>query len=961
MGCTNVHIGTRWTFGNVGKISGALVLPPNSADLQQPLRPLLLTLAILVATAGVALSQTTVIRGTVLAQGSADPLSDALVASPDGAYSVRTDADGSFALANDGSVTVVRISLEDYLEKSVQVPAATPRGSDGDPVASVGTIFLTADDFDRIVVLDRNFNADEQQADENSIGASGTVASLLSASRDPFIQATAFNFNATRFRIRGYDNRYIEAFIDGAPVNDPEVDLPRFYIWSGLNDVTRNRFTTASLESNPFDPSSLGGVTNIDLRAGSQRTGSRVSVANSNRSWRHRVMATHNTGWLANDFAFSFSGSVRYAAEGYIEGTYQQAYAYYAAAEKRFGESRRLSLSILASPSLRGGTGSSVAEVYEITGDNFFNPNWGLQDGKVRNAREYRTNQPVISLGYEWAPSVRTNWTTNVVGIVGRNGQTRLERADAPNPIGTYYQYLPSYSLNEESRRRVTDAIRANPGQLQVQWDNLYAINRRQRDVIEDANGVAGLTVAGPRARYWIEEQRYDPRRVSVASRFRHALTEQWTFHGGLIAQASGVHNFQVLDDPLGASFVLNVNAFAERDLGSLERAQNDADHPNRLIFRGDKFGYDYDSRLLSVRPYAQVEYTGKAFDVFAALASTVEQQWREGHVRNGQFPDRSLGESERVNFTTGTARGGVTYKINGRNYLSARAMYATRAPDFRDVFVSPRTRNDVVPNLEEEQILSYEASYQYQAPGLRAKLTGYRTTFTDRMEQRRFFIETADNNTGFGTFITQGIDSEHLGLEAAVEYDLTPSLEATVAVAAGRYLYTNRPVANAYVDNSGEQLVTDQTIYQQGFYDAQTPQQAGSLSLRYEGRQFYTVTLTGSYTRYAFTDINPTRRTTDALRGLEPGSPRIAQITEQVELPAAVTMDLFASKSIKLDENFLFVTLGVNNLLNDRTIVTGSREQLRYDFERQDPSRFPDQFFYAFGTNYFLQATYQF
>ena len=915
----------------------------------------------LVIALGAVSAQTVTIRGTVLAQGSAEPLSGALVSAADGSYSARSGADGTFVVASDGTVAALTLTLDGFVARELPVPSVAVPAPGEEASVSLGTIFLASDGIDALTVLDRNFTQDDQQADDNQTGASATVASLLSASRDPFLQAAAFNFNATRFRIRGYDNRYTESFIDGAPVNDPEADLPRFYIWGGLNDVTRNRFATASLAENPFDPTALGGVTDIDLRAGSQRAGTRVSIANSNRTWRVRAMATHNSGWLPGGLAYSLSVSTSQADRGYVPGTYMRAFGYYAALDKRFGESHRLNASVLASPSLRGGVGSSIPEVYELSGDPYFNPNWGYQAGEVRNSREYRTHQPVISLGHEWSPRPTTSLRTNLVGITGRNGQTRLERANAPNPLGTYYQYLPSYSLNDESRARVVEAFRQNPSRLQIDWDELYAVNARQRDDITDVGGIEGLDVTGARARYWVEEQRYDPRRLSLVTRLRHALTSQWTLHAGLIAQRNTIRNYQVLDDLLGADFLLNSNAFAERDLGDPRAAENDVDRPRRLVREGQRFGYDYTSENWSVRPYSQIEYTGKRFDVVAAGGLTREQQWRVGNVRNGQFPDRSLGGSERVDWTTGTGRAGVTYKVNGRNYLIARGFYATRAPDFRDVFVSPRTRDDVVAGLVPERITSAEATYQYQAPGLRAKLTGYRTTFSDRVEMRRFFIETAVGNTGFGTYVLQGIDSEHLGLEAAVEYDLTAELEATVALAAGRYVFTNRPVGNAFVDNSNEQLVTDELIYQVGFYDAATPQQVGSASLRYQGRRFYTVTLTGAYARYAFADINPRRRTADAVRGLAEDPARVAEIIDQRVLPGAFTLDLFASKSFKVRRDFIYVTLGVNNLLNNRGIVNGEREQLRFDFQTQDPTRFPNQNFVGFGTNYFLQAAYQF
>lgn len=901
--------------------------------------------------------QDVLVLGTILEQGTAEPLADVLVSTQDGSSSALTDVDGNFELKVTKTPGILVIAIEGFRQNELVFPKATSE------LVRVGTIFLVPVPTALQPDDERTYDGGASQSDGTDFGASATVSSLLTASRDPFQQAAAFNFSAARFRIRGYENRYNTAFFNGAPANDPEANRAFFFLWGGLNDVTRNRNNSIGLGFNSFDPSALGGVGDIDVRAGSQREVSRVSFANSNRSWQYRGMATHNTGWLQNDWAFSVSGSVSYADEGYIPGTYQQAFSYFLGVDRRFGESNkhRLSLNVLAAPSLRGGAGSSVQEAYDIAGTNYYNPNWGFQAGEIRNAREYRTNQPVVSLTHEWNPNYRTNWKTSFFGVTGRNGQTRLERDGAPNPIGTYYQYLPSFSLNTESAAAAEAALRENPDRLQIDWDNIYAINRRQRDVIENADGIEGNTRTGAQARYWIEEQRSDPTRLSFASRFRHALSPQITFHGGVLGDFSSVHNYKIVDDLLGADFVLDINQFAVRDLGSVAAAQNNVNKPNGIITEGDKFGWDYDSRVFRQQAFTQVEYVGRLFDVNASISIANEDHWRVGYVQNGQFPDNSLGESEKQNFLTGAARIGVTHKINGRNYIQFNAMRATKAPDYRDVLVSPRTRNEFAPNLKPETITSAELGYQFRAPNFKAQLTGYYTQFEDRLRNIRFFIETADNATGFGSYVLQGMNSEHLGLEAAFEYDITSSLEVNGALAIGRYQYTSRPTANAFIDNSGVQLVEDETIYLKNFYVGQTPQQAGSLSLRYQGKQYYTISLTGSYTRYAFTDFGPLRRTKDAVRNLTEGSQEVLDIIDQEQLPSAFTMDLFVTKSMKFNGKFLYFTAGVNNLLNNTGIISGAREQLRYDFESQDVNRFPNQYFYAYGTNYFAQVAFQF
>jgi hypothetical protein len=57
---------------------------------------------------------------------------------------------------------------------------------------------------------------------------------------------------------------------------------------------------------------------------------------------------------------------------------------------------------------------------------------------------------------------------------------------------------------------------------------------------------------------------------------------------------------------------------------------------------------------------------------------------------------------------------------------------------------------------------------------------------------------------------------------------------------------------------------------------------------------------------------------------------------------------------------------VGVNNLLNNKDIITGGYEQLRYDAQASasDPilvNKFPPKFFYAYGLNYFASVTLRF
>ena len=86
--------------------------------------------------------------------------------------------------------------------------------------------------------------------------------------------------------------------------------------------------------------------------------------------------------------------------------------------------------------------------------------------------------------------------------------------------------------------------------------------------------------------------------------------------------------------------------------------------------------------------------------------------------------------------------------------------------------------------------------------------------------------------------------------------------------------------------------------------------------------------------------------------------------------MPEAFTMDVFLGKSFNLYNvnkklfkygTYLYVNIGVNNVLDNKEIRTGGFEQLRYDFTSRNPDRFANKYFYGYGANYFINVSLKF
>ena len=157
--------------------------------------------------------------------------------------------------------------------------------------------------------------------------------------------------------------------------------------------------------------------------------------------------------------------------------------------------------------------------------------------------------------------------------------------------------------------------------------------------------------------------------------------------------------------------------------------------------------------------------------------------------------------------------------------------------------------------------------------------------------------------------------------------------------------------------------------IYSQNFR-IPTPQEAYTVGLDYRSPKFWFVNVNFNYFDNMYLDYNPLRRTSSAVSGVDPADQLWHDIIDQEKLKAQYTLDAFAGyswlmnnkfkKSLK-KRTFLVLNAGVNNILDNKNIVSGGYEQLRFDFAEKDVDKFPAKRFYAYGLNYFVSVGIRF
>lgn len=940
------------------------------------------------------------VKGVVVDRSSKTALDGAVLKLYSGTQeiaTVRTGADGSFYIPDlkDGMYDLV-IENSNYLQSKVNVTV-----NDG-YVKNMFKLSLTP--------VHKVGEVDDASFTEFDLDDSGYQDSptILFGQNDVFNNIAGYNFSSVRFRVRGYSSESQDVYMAGVRMNDAITGYTPYSLWSGLNEAVRSKESVNGSEISDYGFGGYNGLTNIDPMASKVRTGWRGSVLTNSALYRLRLMMTYSSGELDNGWSYAFSASARLGGNDWIKGVYYRSFGYYGSVEKKFGEEHKLGLTFMAAPGQRGAQNGSTQEVYDLMGDNMYNSNWGYYNGKVRNARVKKTHEPIAILKYDFTPeSKKLKASATVLYRFGKNGYTALDWYDAPDPRPDYYRNLPSYFFMDN-----TDYNRLNyskymwakeqweqdiPSITHINWDRLYAVN------------AMNSTADGNRSKYVIEERRTDQQDLNFAANAKWSPVNCFTLAGGLSYKWNRTEYYKILDDLLGGDYYVNIDQFAERDYASsVTMYQNDLDYylkngKAQTLKQGDKYGYDYYANVRRAEAWVSGKFSKFGLDVALAGRIGYTKYWREGLLRKGLFPGldangqpmtyegkvittydpitgdaiTSLGKSEVKDFLTGAAKLNVSYVIPGGHRVYANAAFIADAPNFNQAFISPRTRNSIVPNLKINKTLTADLNYAYSNSGYDVRVTGYYTAIKDQSKVMSFYD---DAQNSFTNFAMSGIDQRHIGLELGFKVPLpVPNLALQGVVSYGQFVYTSNPKMYQTYDNSAA-IVEDtygvtipywkshptadgKTVKH---YVSGTPQLATSLGLSWN-KNYWFVDADVDYFDFAYLDMNPLYRTDMATSGPDKTvtPTEIEYMAAQEKFKGAVLVNASVGKSWYIKRNYqLGFSLQVKNILNTTNLRTGGYEQTRLvdnTVSKERYYRFDSKYFYMSGINYMLNIYFRF
>jgi len=937
---------------------------------------------------GYVLAQETQLKGRVVDIWSGEPIALIQLSIAGTLLETLTDADGLFSFTGQklplGEQLVV-VRGVNYRAQSIPVVIKTNTTVDLNPILLEVDVTALEDAIGVISLSETDLNQED--------GISNSISGLLQATNDVFLRAAAYDFSATFFKPRGLDNAHGKVLINGVEMNKLWDGRPQWANWGGLNDVQRNRDFTMGLSANDYAFGDVAGTTNITMRASQFRKGGQVSVANANRSYAARVMGTYNSGVSLSGWAYSMSVARRYGARGFVDGTSYDANSFFLAVEKKLGPSNSVNVAAIYTPNERGRSSPMTEEVYRLKGRRY-NPNWGFQNNEIRNSRLRTVDEPIIILSHYLKISDKTAVNTNLSyqsgtiknSRIDANGTRLVETNDgqtffvggARNPLGDYYQRLPSFFLKDPNPtayqyQLAYQATQSILSDGQLDWNQLYNANTDvggrgrsatyvlQNDVMEDVQWVGNIL-------------------------FSSELNAHFTINGTLSHRNLTNTNYAEVGDLLGSTGYLDIDSFTQAASGdasegtTLDRAQSDLQRPNNIVLAGERYKYNYQIKASESKAFLQGQFTFPKTDFYLGVLGEQTSYQREGFFENGNFPgNQSLGKGPKLNFTSYGGKGGFLYKVTGRHLVDIHAGYFTKPPAIRNSFSNARQNNDLVSEIATTTISSANLNYRYRSSIFKARLTAYYLGFENQTDIGFYFTEDLSGlgkqGNAFVQEVVTAINTRTLGVELGLEAQLTSTFLLKAVGAFRNSIYTNHPSLYLTSDDfEGPISFGDGTTFLKNYHLSNGPEQAYQFGFEYRDPNYWWLGVTGNYFSDAYIDVNNLRRSANYTTDFDGQSfndfdPTLGGgFLQQEKIDPYFLLHMVGGKSWRIKQYYFGFFASVNNLLN-QTYKTGGFEQGRYssyrllkeDRSRENGPLFGNKYFFGSGTTYYVNVFVRF
>lgn len=741
------------------------------------------------------------ITGTINDSDLGGPLSGANIVEYGTDNGAITDFDGNFELTVEGDQGTVNVSYLGYTTQTYVYELI-----DGVLVLEVITLEPDPNALSEVVVI--GTGVVQLAAGRATPTAVSTISAeeieLRGGANRDITESIAFTPSATvtgnngfgdsQLFLRGFDQTNIAVLLNGQPVNGMEDGKVYWSNWSGLSDIATTIEVQRGLGASRLAISSVGGTTNIVMKAADKKQGGFVRFTGANDSYM-KATAGYDSGMNEKGWAFSVLLDYWQAHRKWSEGTYGQGQTYYFSVGYKASEKHNFNFLVTGSPQLHGQKWSQSKE--RIAANPKYNQHWGYlnEDGTdISSERQNFYHKPVTNLNWDFTISDNTTLSTVAYASWGRGGGT--------GPRGN-------------GRIRTAD----------VEVDGVTFPGQLDYPAIEEANAVVGFggDYNAPNGAGYIRRGSMNNHAwYGMVSNLNHDFSDNLSASVGVDARFYQGDHFRQVVDLYGLEGWSN-----DRPDDAIVYNTYDA-NPWSTLFdyapEEDRIAYDNSEKINYQGVFGQLEYATDRFTIFAQGAFSNQSYEREDRFDGGV-------KSDKISKTGYNIKGGLSYKINPDNTIFLNAGQYSRQPYLDNVFNRNRGQitEPISPAVENEKITSFEAGYHIKANRFRANFNAYATNWTDRTLSN---FDTDDSGTPDDdtddidlTILQRGITQFHSGAELDVNYRATDWLTIQGFISGGSWYYKGDAEVSVFNVENNSQIGITEIVNRDGIKVSSAPQ----------------------------------------------------------------------------------------------------------------------------------------
>ena len=749
-------------------------------------------------------------------------------------------------------------------------------------------------------------------------------------------------YGDSRISLRGFDQRNTSFLINGQPVNDMENGWVYWSNWAGLTEVASGIQIQRGLGASKLAVPSVGGTVSIFTKSAERAQGGSFTQLLGNDGYSKTTMA-YNTGLNENGWSTSILLS-KWSGNGYIYNTQGEGTTYFAAVGYApDGSDHKMNLSVLGAGQWHHQRDVWVSiRDYQNFGekgiDQRWNSNGGTRNGEEWSMRRNFYNKPLATFNWDWEVNDMIEVNTSLYASAGRGGGT--------GPRGRNYYNSATDIL--PYRKDLTEHYNEN-GRGSRDSDGFINFDALVNHNVANTSGYSGDIGGGDYAGKKIgsNSYKYDGvnraviiRRASMNSHDWVGAISNFNYRSGNMRYSFGIdlrdytgYHYRVLNDLMGLD---GYHASGNRNTGGqIIETLVEANPFKNTGIRGPKMAY-YNIGNVGWRGLnALAEYSGDNLNWVIQMGTSAQTYQRVDYFAQVGNP-----ESKEKTVNGGYIKGGANYNFNERSNAFFNVGIIERQPNFDAIF--PNYANNINPDIQNEEITSFEVGYGYIGDSFKLNINAYSTNWGNRFISRGF--SNAQGQDGTAQF--KDIDVSHNGIEIEADWRPNNSSRVRGMLSIGDWRYTKN--FNAQLFNDSQQSIGSATLYTK---DAKVGDAAQFVAyLGYEKRLGSKLNIDldyrfvdGLYADYSITDSDFTQADNDGA----------------LKLPSYGLVDLGATyymsgkMSMRLNINNLFNTVYIAE--SNSNIHAGSGSQTWNGIDTRN------YVWFGFGTTWNMSLRYRF